>query len=281
MKVFESISALTQEITQQKAAGKTIGFVPTMGALHDGHCSLVARSKKENDITVVSIFVNPTQFNDKNDLKNYPRTFEKDSSLLESFGADFIFHPSEQEMYPTQSTEVWDFGQLDKVMEGAHRPGHFNGVAIIVKKLFEIVIPHKAYFGLKDFQQVAIIKELVKRTQFPIEIVECPIIREPDGLAMSSRNMLLSPEARLHAANISKALFEAIQLSASMEVDELKKYVTETINADPMLLVEYFEIVDSLRLRSIKSWDEKCVKVGCVAVKLGNIRLIDNVTFPI
>ena len=281
MEIVEGINALKNKLVELKKRGKTIGFVPTMGALHDGHCSLVSRSKSETDFTVVSIFVNPTQFNDKNDLKNYPRTFDKDSKMLEALGVDFIFFPSEAEMYPTPSIEVWDFGMLDKVMEGAHRPGHFNGVAIIVKKLFEVVMPHKAYFGLKDFQQLTIIKEMVRRLQFPVEIIECPIIREADGLAMSSRNTLLSAEERLHAVNISKALFQAQKDAPAIPLKELEQKVIDTINSDELMTVEYFQIVDNIQLQAVNSWDEPKTKVGCVAVKLGKIRLIDNVVFSV
>jgi len=279
MQVFESITALKSRLLQLKNEGKTIGFVPTMGALHQGHLSLVKRSKTETDITVVSIFVNPIQFNDKSDLKNYPRTIEKDSALLESAGADLLFYPTEQEMYPTPPTEVWDFGQLDKVMEGAHRPGHFNGVAVVVKRLFEIVTPNKAFFGQKDFQQLAIIKEMTRRLKLPITIVPCPIVREADGLAMSSRNTLLSPGERAHAANISKTLFEAGKQHATKSVQDLISWVNDTLNADPLITVEYFSIVDDTTLQDARSWDEPGVKIGCVAVKLGNVRLIDNIVF--
>ena len=281
MEVFEGIDALKNKLEALKKEGKTIGFVPTMGALHEGHCSLVRRSKSETDITVVSIFVNPTQFNNKNDLKNYPRTFERDSKMLEELHTDFVFFPSETEMYPETNNDVWDFGMLDKVMEGAHRPGHFNGVAIIVKKLFDIVMPYKAYFGLKDFQQLTIIKELVRRLQYPIEIVDCPIIREADGLAMSSRNTLLSAEERLHAVNISKALFQAQKEALILPLKELEQKVKDVINSDELLSVEYFQIVDNVALQPVSSWAEPKTKVGCVAVKLGKVRLIDNIVFTV
>ena len=281
MEIFEGIVALKNKLEEIKKAGKTIGFVPTMGALHEGHCSLVRRSKQETDITVVSIFVNPTQFNDKNDLKNYPRTLQKDSALLDSLGTDIVFAPSDQEMYPEPCTEVWTFGMLEKVMEGALRPGHFNGVAIIVKKFFDIVMPHKAYFGLKDFQQVAIIKELVRQCNYKITIVECPIVRESDGLAMSSRNALLSPQERLHAVTISKVLSQANNEAGSLSVKELENKVIDTINNDPFLSVDYFQIVDTVALQPVESWAEPTTKVGCVAVKVGNVRLIDNIVFSV
>ena len=280
MEVFEGIVALKAKLELLKKEGK-IGFVPTMGALHDGHCSLVKHSKESTDITVVSIFVNPTQFNDKNDLKNYPRTIDQDKKMLESIQTDILFYPSESEMYPESTSESWDFGHLDKVMEGAHRPGHFNGVAIIVRKLFEIVMPHKAYFGLKDFQQLTIIKELVRKLEMTIEIVACPIVRESDGLAMSSRNTLLKPEERVHAANISKVLIWARNSAPVIPVKDLINKVKDLIDSDEFLKVEYFSVVDDLSLKDVCSWDEPSVKVGCIAVKVGSVRLIDNIVFTV
>ena len=209
MKVFSTIADLKAEIAAQKAAGKTIGLVPTMGALHAGHASLVKKCAAENDVAVVSVFVNPTQFNDKNDLKNYPRTLEKDAELLQSVGCNLIFAPSEDEIYPEPDTRVFDFTPLDKVMEGKYRPGHFNGVAQIVSKLFDIVTPDRAYFGEKDFQQLAIIREMVKQLGLPLEIIACPIVREANGLALSSRNARLTDSQRKKAVTISKVLFES------------------------------------------------------------------------
>lgn len=257
----------------------SIGFVPTMGALHKGHLSLVSTSRSQCKVTVVSIFVNPTQFNDKNDLKNYPRTLENDAKMLENAGVDFLFAPSEQEMYPEPDNRIFNFGDIEKVMEGEHRPGHFNGVAQIVSKLFDIVLPDKAFFGEKDFQQLAVIKQLVKLGNYPVVIVPCPIIRENDGLAMSSRNMLLSPEQRKSAVCISKALFESVNNAKALSIEELKRSVVENINADPNLDVEYFQIVDDTYLKPIKTWAEPCAKVGCVAVRVGKIRLIDNIKY--
>mgnify|MGYP001806425649 CR=1 FL=1 len=279
MKVFETIKDVQSAITQLKAEGKTIGFVPTMGALHEGHLSLVRRSKKETDISVVSIFVNPIQFNDKNDLKNYPRIIDQDIKMLSSANADILFYPGEQEMYPEPCNDKWDFGAIEKVMEGAHRPGHFNGVAIVVKKLFEIVTPHKAYFGLKDFQQLAVIKQLVIQTKSPVEIIPCTIVRENDGLAMSSRNILLSLDERIHAANISRTLFLAKSDFKSKSIKETIDFVVNTLNADPYMNVEYFEIVDDTYLQPVMDWNQPGVKVGCVAVKIGKVRLIDNIIF--
>jgi pantoate--beta-alanine ligase len=250
-----------------------------MGALHAGHISLVQTSKRQNDITVVSIFVNPTQFNNKEDLVRYPRTLDADLPLLEKEGCDFVFLPGEKEMYPEPDLRVFSFGNLDKVMEGKFRPGHFNGVAQIVTKLFDIVTPDRAYFGQKDFQQLAIIRKLTTDCRYPVEIVACPIVRESDGLAMSSRNMLLSPEERQHAALIFRTLLKAQKTGTSVSPGRLKKAVTDTINKDPFLNVEYFEIVDDKNLQPVKSWDNPGMKVGCIAVHAGKVRLIDNITF--
>jgi pantoate--beta-alanine ligase len=262
-----------------KREGNSIGFVPTMGALHEGHVSLLEQAKKQNNITVASIFVNPTQFNNKEDLINYPRTPDTDLKLLKTKGCDIVFMPNEKEMYPEPDLRVFSFGNLDKVMEGKHRPGHFNGVAQVVTKLFDIITPTRAYFGMKDFQQLAIIKRLVADYQYPVEIIACPTIREPDGLALSSRNKRLSPDERQHAALISKTLFWAQQTASSMQITELKKAVTDTINNDPFLKVEYFEIVNDLTLQPIKTWQDAGGKVGCIAVNVGKVRLIDNINF--
>jgi pantoate--beta-alanine ligase len=279
MKIFISITEIKNEITNLKTARKSIGFVPTMGALHAGHISLVKQCKNENDICVVSIFVNPTQFNDKEDLKNYPRTLVKDTTLLKDAGCDLVFAPSAEEMYPEEDKRVFDFGMLDKVMEGAHRSGHFNGVGQIITKLFDIVLPHRAYFGEKDFQQLAVIKKLVSDFKYPVEIIPCQIIREPDGLAMSSRNLLLTPEHRKAAPEISATLFRSQELAKSLSPLELKKFVTDEINKNPFLVVEYFDIVNDLTLISVKNWSETGGKQGCIAVKAGNVRLIDNVKY--
>ena len=225
MKVVSTIAELKNLLDDFRAEGKGIGFVPTMGALHNGHASLVKRSVSENDVTVVSVFVNPTQFNDKNDLKNYPRTLDADCALLENVGATVVFAPSVEEMYPTEDTREFSFAPLDTVMEGACRPGHFNGVAQIVSKLFYAVEPHKAYFGEKDFQQLAIIREMVRQLAFDIEIVGCPIVREEDGLAMSSRNTRLSAEERQQALQISQTLFKSQEFALSHTVEETQSFV--------------------------------------------------------
>ncbi len=256
-----------------------VGFVPTMGALHRGHLSLVERAVKENPVVVVSIFVNPTQFNDADDLKRYPRNLEADLKLLEGSGCQLVFAPEPEEIYPEPDTRKFNFGNLETVMEGKHRPGHFNGVAQVVSKLFDIVKPEKAYFGLKDFQQLAIINEMVKQLDLPVEIVACDIEREDSGLAMSSRNGLLSQEQRKEAAIIYDTLCRATQLVGEKSVQELEEWVTETINNSPALNVEYIEVVDSETLQPVGSWSEKGDKTGCIAVFCGKIRLIDNVRF--
>jgi pantoate--beta-alanine ligase len=279
MEVFHHRREISQRIASLKKAGKSIGFVPTMGALHAGHISLVQASKRQNDITVVSIFVNPTQFDNREDLARYPQTIDTDLALLEQEGADFVFVPDEREMYPEPDLRVFSFGNLDKVMEGKFRPGHFNGVAQIVTKLFDSVSPDRAYFGQKDFQQLAIIRKLTTDCGYMVEITACPIVREADGLAMSSRNLRLSSEERQHAALICKTLQKAQKTGSSVSPGRLKKAVIDTINKDPYLQVEYFEIVDDKTLQPVKSWDKPGIKIGCIAVLAGKTRLIDNITF--
>lgn len=272
--------AETKEKLQKYLAGKgKIGFVPTMGALHNGHLSLVKQSVSETEITVVSIFVNPTQFNDPADLERYPRTLEADLKMLEQTGCQVVFAPSVTEIYPEPDTRIFNFGLLETVMEGEFRPGHFKGVAQVVSRLFDLVQPVKAYFGLKDFQQLAVIKNMVAQLNLPVEIVACPIVREKNGLAMSSRNELLTADERKNAAAISATLFQAKELSSEKSVNELKSWVIETINKNPYLTVEYFEIVDDINLQPVQNWNEPGVKIGCVAVFCGKVRLIDNVVF--
>jgi pantoate--beta-alanine ligase len=279
MKVFSTIADLKAEIAAQKAAGKTIGLVPTMGALHAGHASLVKKCAAENDVTVVSVFVNPTQFNDKNDLKNYPRTLEKDAELLQSVGCNLIFAPSEDEIYPEPDTRIFDFTPLDKVMEGKYRPGHFNGVAQIVSKLFDIVTPDRAYFGEKDFQQLSIIREMVKQLGLQLEIIACPIVREADGLALSSRNARLTDSQRKKAVTISKVLFESRNFAPSKPIAELADWVIDNVNKESELRVEYFEIVDGNTLQAVSDWNATDYIVGCITVFCGEVRLIDNIRY--
>lgn len=279
MQAVKHINELRLVLNDKRKEGLSIGFVPTMGALHPGHLSLVEEAGKQTDFVVASIFVNPTQFNDKSDLERYPRNLQKDIDLLTSSSCGLIFAPEVEEIYPEPDTRQFDFGLLEQVMEGQFRPGHFNGVAQVVSRLFDIVQPDKAFFGQKDFQQLAIIREMVQRLHLPVLIVPCPIIREADGLAMSSRNMLLSPEQRVNAALISATLFEATGKTSQMSVNELCKWVIDRINGNGFLNTEYFQIVNDRTLLPVQSWDEPCVKIGCVAVHCGKVRLIDNVEF--
>lgn len=281
MKVFHKIVELQNELFAARKGGKEIGLVPTMGALHAGHASLVKRSVKENNVTVVSVFVNPTQFNDKKDLINYPRDLEADCKLLESAGADYVFAPAVDEVYPVADNRQFSFPPVDTVMEGAHRPGHFNGVCQVVSRLFYMVRPTRAYFGEKDFQQIAVIKAMVKNLGIGVQIVDCPIVREEDGLALSSRNQLLSPEERKIAVNISKTLKKSLTFAANNSVETTQKFVVETINAIDGLEVQYYQIVDGNSLQPVENWDDSNYIVGCITVFCGKtpIRLIDNIKY--
>ena len=279
MKLIHTVQELRTELNAQRLAGKKIGFVPTMGALHEGHASLVKFAVAENDVVVVSDFVNPTQFNDQNDLLKYPRTLEADCELLEKVGAHYVFAPSVEEIYPEPDTRQFSYAPLDTVMEGKFRPGHFNGVCQVVSKLFMMVEPHCAYFGEKDFQQLAIIREMVKQMNFPIRIVGCPIVRESDGLALSSRNARLSDVQRVQALNISKTLFASKEYADTHTVEETQAFVEQSIAASEGLELEYFEIVDGLTLQKIAGWDDTDYAVGCITVFCGEVRLIDNIKF--
>ena len=280
MKIIRFKSELLSEIESLKLSKKTIGFVPTMGALHNGHKELVTKCVAENDICIVSIFVNPTQFNNATDLEKYPRNLVKDAELLENVGCQLIFAPEPNEIYQTEELNdrfEFDFGGLDKVMEGKFRPGHFNGVVQIVSKLFKLVQPDMAYFGEKDFQQLSIIHRMVDLMDFNVEIVDCPIVREPSGLALSSRNERLSVNQRKKAIEISKVLFESSNFAAQLSPKELTQWVVEKINAVSELKVEYFEIVNIKTLQTVNSWAEPTV--GCIAVFCGEVRLIDNIRY--
>ncbi len=282
MKVFYNILPLQNELPSAKESTVSIGFVPTMGALHDGHLSLIQKAKSQNDITVVSIFVNPTQFNDKNDYLNYPRTLEKDLKELENIGCNIVFVPQEKEMYPEPDIRIFDLGGLDKSMEGRYRPGHFNGVIQIVSRLFEIISPDRAYFGYKDFQQLSIINFVVNSYKIPVEIIACPIVRETDGLAMSSRNARLSVEQRIRASKISQVLFYIRDCYTNFSsIEEIKHYVFKQIHDIYNLEVEYFEIVDETTLEPISDIKSSVSKVGCIAVWVGQVRLIDNVNISL
>lgn len=281
MKVFSKIVDLQNQLFEDRKNGKEIGLVPTMGALHEGHASLVRRSVKENGITVVSVFVNPTQFNDKNDLKNYPRTLDADCQLLDACGADYVLAPSVEEMYPTPDTRQFEFPPVSTVMEGAHRPGHFNGVCQVVSRLFYIVKPNRAYFGEKDWQQIAVVEAMVKQLGLKVQIVECDIVRDADGLARSSRNTLLAKDERAIAPAIYKTLKESISYAKTHTVGETHDFVVNTINAVDGLEVEYFSIVDGNTLQDIAAWDDTPYVVGCITVYCGKtpIRLIDHIKY--
>lgn len=279
MKLIQTIQELRTELDALRKEGKTIGLVPTMGALHAGHASLVKRAVAENDVVVVSDFVNPTQFNDKNDLLKYPRTLDVDCKLLEECGASFVFAPSVEEIYPEPDTRQFSYAPLDTVMEGKFRPGHFNGVCQIVSKLFLIVEPTRAYFGEKDFQQLAIIREMVRKYPFNLEIVGCPIVREADGLALSSRNARLSDEQRIQALQISKTLFASVEYAQTHTLAETKAFVESAISTAEGLRLEYFEIVDGNSLQTVCDWKDGSCIVGCITVFCGEVRLIDNIKY--
>ncbi len=279
MKIFDRRIAIANWVKQAKAAGKSIGFFPTMGALHAGHLALAEQAKRENDLVVCSIFVNPIQFNNPEDLNKYPRTLETDLEQLRSIHCDAVFCPDEKEMYPGPETKVYDFGHLDKVMEGRFRQGHFNGVAIVVKKLFDVVEPHRAYFGQKDYQQLQIIKALVKKEAMDVEVIPCATVREPDGLAMSSRNARLTSAQRQEAGKIYKVLNAAREMYPGQTVSTIEKWATQEINASPELETEYFQIVDAESLLPAGEDFPNNELVACVAVYAGEVRLIDNLLF--
>ena len=281
MKVFSKIVDLQNALFDDRKQGKSIGLVPTMGALHEGHASLVRQSVKENDVTVVSVFVNPTQFNDKNDLKNYPRTLEADCALLDDCKADYVFAPSVEEMYPVPDTRQFEYPPVSTVMEGAHRPGHFNGVCQVVSRLFYIVRPDRAYFGEKDWQQIAVVKAMVRHLGLGVQIVECPIVRDTDGLARSSRNTLLAPDERAIAPAIYKALKNSLTYAKKHTLKQTHDHVVDTINAIDGLEVEYFAIVDGDTLQDVANWEDSPYVVGCITVYCGKtpIRLIDHIKY--
>ena len=281
MKLFRSIVELQNELFEVRKSGKKVGIVPTMGALHEGHASLVKRSVAENGATVVSVFLNPTQFNDKSDLERYPRTLDADCALFEACGADYVFAPSVEEMYPVEDKRQFEFPPVTTVMEGAHRPGHFNGVCQVVSRLFYIVRPDRAYFGEKDWQQIAVVKAMVRFLKLDVQIVECTTIREADGLAKSSRNTLLSADERAIAPRIYEALQSSREYAKTHTLAETHEYVVSTINAVDGLEVEYFSIVDGDTLLDVANWDDSAYVVGCITVYCGKtpIRLIDHITY--
>jgi pantoate--beta-alanine ligase len=281
MKLCKKIVELQNELFEVRKKGQSVGLVPTMGALHDGHVSLVKRSIAENDVTIVSVFLNPTQFNDKKDLERYPQNLDADCELLEKCGADYVFAPTVKEMYPVPDKRRFDFPPVTSVMEGAHRPGHFNGVCQVVSRLFYITKPDAAYFGEKDWQQIAVIKQLVKSLGLKIKIVECELIREESGLAMSSRNALLTAEERDVASNIYRVLKESVSYATSHSVQETHDFVVNSINTYPELTVEYFSIVNNDTLEDVAKWDDCPGISGCITVFCGRtpIRLIDHIAY--
>lgn len=276
LRFFENIGPLQEFLETRNLDHRTIGFVPTMGALHEGHLSLIRQSKKENDLTVCSIFVNPIQFNDPKDLKHYPRNLDEDLALLKKEACDVVFFPSADEIYPETPKEKFDFGELEKVMEGMFRPGHFNGVATVVKRLFEIVKPTRAYFGLKDFQQVVIVHTMTKKYKLPVEIVPCRIVREKNGLAMSSRNQLLSPQEKKQAEILFSTLKNTKAKSGFATIQEIKNDVKKRFEKTPNVRLEYFEIVDMYSLKSLQTWSDSKNVIACIAAYVGKVRLIDN-----
>ncbi len=281
MEIIRTVDELRSRVEAERALGHSVGLVPTMGALHDGHLSLVKAARKANDIVVVSVFVNPTQFNNPEDLATYPRTEEADARLLAEAGVDMVFMPSVAEVYPEPDTRVFDLGPVAEVMEGAMRPGHFNGVAQIVSKLFSMVRPDRAYFGEKDFQQIAVIRRMVELEGFDIEIVDCPICRADDGLALSSRNVRLTPEQRAVAPTIHRTLAGSVDWAAGHTVAETERYVVDTVNSFPHMKVEYFTIVDPRTMQPLSEWPAKDQPsaVGCITVYCGDVRLIDNIKY--
>lgn len=278
MEIIRTVAELRTKLNAAREKG-SIGLVPTMGALHAGHLSLIQRARKENDTVVVSVFVNPTQFNNPTDLVTYPRTEAADVAMLESAGVDYAFIPTVEEIYPEPDTRVFDLGPVAEVMEGAMRPGHFNGVAQIVSKLFDYTRPTRAYFGEKDFQQIAVIRKMVQLEGFDLEIVDCPIKREDDGLAMSSRNVRLTPEQRAVAPVINRTLQSSLEFAKDHTVEETKRFVIDELNSKPHMQVEYYEIVDAFTMQPITDWTQTEQAVGCVTVFCGDVRLIDNIKY--
>lgn len=281
MKIIDTVAALQLAVTEAKQQGLSVGLVPTMGALHEGHASLIRQCVAENQLTVVSVFVNPTQFNDPKDLQHYPRTFEADAQLIASLGGDIVFAPSVEEIYPQEDKRVFSYPPIDTVMEGARRPGHFNGVCQIVSKLFDMVSPDKAYFGEKDFQQIAVVRAMMRDLGYKFQLVPCPIVRETSGLALSSRNALMSEDERVLATNIYRTLRESVVFSQAHTVEETQQFVVNQLNALEGLEVEYYEIVNAETLQTVTSWEDAAQIQGCITVFCGArpVRLIDNISY--
>lgn len=279
MNIYKTAEELRSFVTEERKQGHRIAFVPTMGALHEGHLSLVRRALKENDCCIVSVFVNPTQFNNPRDLETYPRTLDADSHLLASIGTTALFAPEVETIYPEPDTRVFHVGAVAEVMEGKYRPGHFNGVMQVVSRLFDLVQPDCAYFGEKDFQQIAVLRAMAREIKSPVEIIACPIVREEDGLARSSRNTLLSEEGRAQAPNIYRILSESRTWSKELSPKAVIERATQLLDAIPTLRVEYFEIVDADTLQPITRWEDSPKPHGCITVYCGEVRLIDNIAY--
>jgi pantoate--beta-alanine ligase len=279
MNIYKTAEELRSFVTKERKQGHRIAFVPTMGALHEGHLSLVRRALKENDCCIVSVFVNPTQFNNPRDLETYPRTLDADSRLLASIGTTALFAPEVETIYPEPDTRVFHVGAVAEVMEGKYRPGHFNGVMQVVSRLFDLVQPDCAYFGEKDFQQIAVLRAMAREIKSPVEIIACPIVREEDGLARSSRNTLLSEEGRAQAPNIYRILSESRTWSKELSPKAVIERATQLLDAIPTLRVEYFEIVDADTLQPITRWEDSSKPHGCITVYCGEVRLIDNIAY--
>ncbi len=281
MKIIDTVADLQLAVTEAKQQGLSVGLVPTMGALHEGHASLIRQCVAENQLTVVSVFVNPTQFNDPKDLQHYPRTFEADAQLIASLGGDIVFAPSVEEIYPQEDKRVFSYPPIDTVMEGSRRPGHFNGVCQIVSKLFDMVSPDKAYFGEKDFQQIAVVRAMMRDLGYKFQLVPCPIVRETSGLALSSRNALMSEDERVLATNIYRTLRESVVFSQAHTVAETQQFVVNQLNALEGLEVEYYEIVNGETLQTVTSWEDAAQIQGCITVFCGArpVRLIDNISY--
>ena len=279
MNIYKTAEELRSFVTEERKQGHRIAFVPTMGALHEGHLSLVRRALKENDCCIVSVFVNPTQFNNPRDLETYPRTLDADSRLLASIGTTALFAPEVETIYPEPDTRVFHVGAVAEVMEGKYRPGHFNGVIQVVSRLFDLVQPDCAYFGEKDFQQIAVLRAMAREIKSPVEIIACPIVREEDGLARSSRNTLLSEEGRAQAPNIYRILSESRTWSKELSPKAVIERTTQLLDAIPTLRVEYFEIVDADTLQPITRWEDSPKPHGCITVYCGEVRLIDNIAY--
>lgn len=279
MQKIITVAELQRTVAAAKKDNKTIGLVPTMGALHEGHLSLVSRARKENDLVIVSVFVNPIQFNNKEDLVKYPRCVDADLAKLQSAGADIAFVPTVEEMYPQPVSTVYHFGKIEEVMEGPRRPGHFSGVAVVLRRLFDLAQPDRAYFGEKDFQQIAVVRNLVEQIKYPVHIVACPIVRAADGLALSSRNMRLSPADRAVAPMIYATLKEAVTLQHYIDVADVKAFAVEKLKLAKVFEPEYFEIVNDTTLQPVASWNDAPGIVGCITVWLDGVRLIDMIRF--